>query len=190
MRIEASGPTLEFPFRCACCGGPPDSTLPVPTRTIHGVNIVRTKANTWRIPYCSACIKHVDAGRAASRAANWTICGALVAGVFAGYGVSGWLGWPLAVVGVAAAQVIYGRLTTRAENLCSSNCVSVREAVALLRCLGTANSFDFDSDGYALDFMVANQSKLLNLSKESSQLLAECGHESSPGVVVQRERES
>jgi hypothetical protein len=114
----------------------------------------------------------------------------LVVGIFTGYAVSGWLGWPLALVGIAAAQVVYARLSRKAENLCSSNCASTREAVALLRCKDTGNSLDFDSEGYALDFMVANRSKLMNLSKESTRLLAERDHESSPGVVVQRGLES
>jgi hypothetical protein len=154
------------------------------------VNVVRRHAKTWRIPYCSACVKHIDASLAASRAGNWTIGVALVVGIFTGYAVSGWLGWPLALVGIAAAQVVYARLSRKAENLRSSNCVSTREAVALLRYKDTGNSLDFDSEGYALDFMVANRSKLLNLSKESRQLLAERGHESTPGVVVQRGLES
>jgi hypothetical protein len=179
MRVEVSGQIFDFPHRCACCGGPANSALSVSASKTTGKKVVHTKTSTWNIPYCSACIKHVDAARAAARATLWTVGVALVAGAFAGYQYSGVLGWSLVLLGITGAVALYSKLMAAARRRCTDTCVCVCEAAAFRGWQGSLNVFEFLSRDYALEFMVANQKKLVNLSPEASQFLANRGRQKS-----------
>jgi len=136
-------------------------------------NAVHTKTNTWNIPYCSMCARHVTVATVGAKL-GWTLAGlSLVAGGLAWWSTqSPNVGIPVGIAGLVGSMLIAGAFMVLAWRMCSSECVKVRHAVAYMGWHGTLHQFKIASQDFAFAFMLANQKKLVNLSPEATRLLA------------------
>ena len=175
MRIDLFGQRFVFPDRCACCGQPPDTELAASASKSSGKRVVHTKTNAWDFPYCGRCVGQVKNAESA-RAVAW-ILGILstILSLFLGYAVN------------ATTRMVIGFLAISRDrrDLQESNGTSrcaVWRGLRLRRTCnghlgwhGTLHQFDVCSPDFARDFLVANQSKLVNLSTQAKNLLAGAG---------------
>jgi hypothetical protein len=175
MRIDLSGQSFVFPDKCACCGQPPDSELAASASKSSGKKVVHTKTNVWDFPYCGRCVGHVKSAEGA-RAVAW-ILGILsiVLGLFLGYAVNATTGMVIGFLAIIGTGLIHKSQMAQARAQCSVDCVCVGRAMAYLGWHGTLHQFDVHSPHFARDFVVANQSKLVNLSTQAKNLLAGAG---------------
>lgn len=99
--------------------------------------------------------------------------------LFAGFlyfSVASWLGFIVAIGGIAGAIAVHSNLMAQAKAMCISQCACLLESVAFLDWDGTQQVFEIASPDYALTFMVANERKLVNVSPVARQLLEAGGH--------------
>lgn len=176
MRVEVSGRQFNFPPHCACCGAPANTTFTVAATKTTGKKVVHTSTNTWDFPYCSACIAHIKAIRQANATATALGIGTIVLALFCYLGVAPWLGVLISFLGAVGTIFIYNQLSTQAKALCGSTCACVTHGVAFLNWDGTQQVFEIVSQDYALDFMIANQKKLVNVSPQARQLMEAYGY--------------
>jgi|SRR5579863_1041253 len=175
MRIDLSGHSFVFPAKCACCGGPADAELAVSAIKTTGKRVVHTKTNVWDVPYCINCVRHVKAVEAA-KALAWVLgILSVVIGVFLGYAVNSGTGIIMGGLALLGTGMVYANRLSQARSQCGSTCVCVGRAVAYLGWHGTLHQFEVLSAPFARDFMTSNQGKLVNLSSEARNLLAEAG---------------
>jgi hypothetical protein len=59
VRISAN--IIHWPNTCPCCCAPADDTTEVASTRYTGKRVVRSQTKVWRVPYCRACLRHVDA---------------------------------------------------------------------------------------------------------------------------------
>jgi len=90
------------------------------------------------------------------------------------------LGIVVGAGGIVAGICAYNSLMAKAKSMCGSNCVCLQKAVSYLGWQGSCHMFEIVSSGYALAFMMANQSKLVNVKPEVWQWLQANGYNISP----------
>jgi hypothetical protein len=61
VRIEISARLIRWPPVCACCLGRSNDVLRATSTRVTGKRVVRTDSRSWNVPYCSACLDHIDA---------------------------------------------------------------------------------------------------------------------------------
>jgi hypothetical protein len=169
MEVEVSGHKLTFPMQCLCCSRSPDTQLEFSASRTTGKRVVRTQTRGWDVPVCNSCLTHHRARVGSVRAAVFmTVVGAGVL-VFSS-------GDPIAlVVGCALIAGQFwarwrGMKTVRGLQSASCTCDSFR-STRYLGWSGSVHGFEFGSQGYALAFMRANRSKLVNVRVEALRLL-------------------
>jgi hypothetical protein len=172
MRVDVSGQKFAFPAKCACCNGQPDAELTISASKSTGKRVVHTTSKAWSVPYCSRCVQHVQAAEMAARVA-W-VFGILSA---VGGAVFFWNDSQLpfaalfTVVGLVGTGLIHNRMMSRARSLCVPNCACVSRSISYLGWYGTLHRFEITSVEFALHFMAANHSKLVNLTPDARRLL-------------------
>ncbi len=181
MRVDLSGHKFIFPQHCACCGAMPQTTLAASASRSTGTRVVHTTSKSWDFPYCAQCTEHV---RIANNAASTTAIIVTVSLIIASYlyfmtSVQ-ILGGLVAVAGIVGSIFAYNSLMTQANNLCGQGCACVKSAVGYLGWQGSCHMFEITSPGYASAFMVANQSKLVNVRPEVWQWLQANGYAAPP----------
>lgn len=169
MRVEISGKRFAFSHSCACCGASADSELAASATRTTGKRVIKTKTNTWKVPYCSKCLAHVQAWQAAS-SAGAALLALVVGGAICLANVA--VGVVIAIGGLAVAIGNASRARAAARAMCSPTCACPDPAVQYLGWSGTVESFDFRSDAYALRFMQDNRSKLVNVAPAARTALA------------------
>src|SRR6266700_3928561 len=175
MRIDLSGQNFVFPDKCACCGQPPTMELAASASKSRGKRVVHTKTNVWDFPYCVRCVGHVKNAEGA-RAVAWVLGILSIAlSCFLAYLINAMTGMVIVLLALTGTGLIYKRQMARARAQCSADCACVGRAMAYLGWHGTLHQFDLHSPYFARDFMVANQSKLVNLSTQGRTLLAGAG---------------
>jgi hypothetical protein len=177
-----SGRTFEFPNECACCGATPDSEFTVSASKSWGRKVVHTEARSWDVPYCAACIRHIRAVEAARSLSRLLTFVSILLGGLIGFAVSPFWGAAigiLAVVGTVGVHAVQLGLA-RAES--SANCVAADAAIAYLGWYGTLHKFEIGSQRFACNFMILNQDKLVNLSREARNLLSDKGPAVEPSA--------
>lgn len=171
MQVEVSGRTFDFPPYCTCCGNPPHTALTAAATRTRGKKVVHTETHTWDFPYCSQCAEHVKTAKDAGSTAAGLVLLALLASPF----LAIWVWRPLGVLatigGIIAAGCAYNQLMTKARSLMVPNCSCLEMAVSFQGWHGTHQRFFFRSQGYAIAFMLANRTKLVNLTPEAQQIL-------------------
>lgn len=181
MRVDVSGHKFSFPHQCACCGAMPQTTLTASASRSTGKKVVHTTSKSWDFPYCVQCTEHV---RAASNAVSTTAFIIITSLVAAGYIYfftdASVFGVIVGIGGIVGGIFAYNSLMAKAKRMCGSNCACVQSAVGYLGWQGSCHMFEIISSGYALAFMVANQSKLVNVRPEVWQWLQANGYGASP----------
>jgi hypothetical protein len=181
MRVDVSGYKFIFPRQCACCGAIPQTTLTAWASKSTGTRVVHTTSKSWDFPYCNQCTHHVRAARKAVTTSRFmTIVSLVVAGYFYFCTSALDIGLIVGIGGTASAIFTYIYLMAKAKGMCSPHCACVWMAVGYLGWYGTLQKFEFVSSEYALAFMVANQSKLVNVRPEVWQWLHANGYGASP----------
>jgi hypothetical protein len=175
MRIDVSGHSFVFPDECACCGDAADAELGVSATKTSGKRVVHRKTNAWDIPYCGRCVGHVKSAQAARMFALLLGFSSIVVGAFLWYAVNPGIGILGGSVTLLGATLGCSMWMSEARARCSSACVCVGSAVAYLGWHGTLHKFDVKSASFARDFMTANRSKLVNLSPQARNVLANAG---------------
>jgi hypothetical protein len=59
VRISAN--LIHWPPACACCCANADHSVEVTSTRVTGTRVIRSQTKGWRVPYCRACLRHVDA---------------------------------------------------------------------------------------------------------------------------------
>jgi hypothetical protein len=170
MRIQLSGKRFSFPPFCVCCGNAAETEIAVSASRTTGKRVVTTKTNTWAFPYCRACVAHVAAWDAAGG------CGAialvLVIALMVAIAAPP-IGLAIAIFGIWAVRSASNRKKQEAKQMCSPQCTSAHRAVDYIGWSGTVETFDIASERYAVQFMLTNRAKLVNVSPETWGKLAQ-----------------
>ena len=164
MRVQLSGKRFVFGRSCVCCGAAAETELAVSSTRTTGKRVVRTQTNTWKFPYCQSCVAHVAAWDSAGA------CGLIALAVIVGIALA--FVHPLLGVAVAGAGIVLaGRAAKQkraaAQALCGPACTSAQRAVTYEGWSGTVETFEIASERYALQFMLGNREKLINVSPET-----------------------
>lgn len=125
---------------------------------------------TWRVPYCSACTRHVATWDASGSALTIGLAVGIVGGIALSF-VSPLVGILAFGGGLVLGLVMQSRKRALARSMCSPECAAVACAASYLGWSGTVESLSFASRGYAAHFLEANASKLINVRPEARQLL-------------------
>jgi hypothetical protein len=167
MRIDLSGHKFTFPQQCACCGAAPQTTLSASATKKTGKRVVHTDTKSWAFPYCSKCTWHVRAA-ANARTMAWIISvGSLVVAAYLAFGSDQiGIGLVVAAIGIGSAIWLYNVLMSKAKMMCCATCAAVKTAVGYYGWQGACHMFEVVSSAYALAFMLANQTKLVNVRPE------------------------
>jgi hypothetical protein len=184
MRVELSAHRMVFPATCACCGRCADSRLEV---CATNSNAKRLHRKVWEVPYCSSCVEHVrSAEQADARDSGAASCLVLVLAVAIGAAVAWWLGVLVGLGGLLAVghsiQRMKEDLLGKAERFRGPSCACLKRTVQYLEWRGTCHSFEVIAEKYALELMVANLDKLVNLTPEAIDLLSRHGHAPPTGA--------
>lgn len=167
MKVDVSAKLINMPRHCACCAGAATTELRATASKKRGKT---SESNSWGFPYCAACAAHVRRYSAAF--------GVLAGGVVvAAIGMMFYSRWWAAIAIPAAGGCL--ALLNSARAMRTRSCVCTGAAVIYLGWHGTLHSFRFVSPGYATQFMLANRSKLVNLTPSQQQLLGGTGNGSS-----------
>lgn len=146
MEVHVSARKLSFPRICACCGAPPQVEYRATAVRVTGKRVIRTQSATWSIPYCQNCLHHASLWPKPWSGLTWFL---VLLTCFV------WV--PIQLLIDAAAR-------NSARRLCAGNCCNAAPAVVYLGWNGTVESFNFSSVPFAFEFIIANQSRVLNLS--------------------------
>jgi len=65
--VEISARLIRWPNCCACCCGPADTSVEISFTRSTGVKVIREQTKSWRVPYCTRCLGHIDAADRLSR---------------------------------------------------------------------------------------------------------------------------
>jgi hypothetical protein len=171
VKVEVKSKTLRFPRACPCCGGHPDIERTFfATRVTDGA-IVRTRMRSWSVPYCSACADHASSWPGPIRSTGLAL-GLLTCGA-----------WLLADHLMRESA----RRATRAR--CSPSCVAPGFAVDFAGWDGRRQVFDFVSRAYAVDFALANERGLVDVSDELREGLEQIKRERRRVLVAEQEEQ-
>lgn len=172
MQVDVSGYRFENPDMCACCGGNPETKMPVTARRKTGKRVVHETTNSYAFPYCTACLEHVKAANTAIAVTVFIVAVFLLAaGYFYFFATISDFAIFMIIGAVVGGAIAYSGLISRAKSLCVSNCSCVGCAVEYLGWDGPVQKFEIASQSYALAFRVDNQKKLVNVSHENWQEL-------------------
>jgi hypothetical protein len=180
MKIEVSGHKFNFPHKCACCGATPDTSLPASATRSTGKKVVHTDSKSWDFPYCSRCVKHVQASKSAAVVLSIVVLASVILAVIVGSKSTGSFGLLAVIAGLILAVATYTKLILRAKSICVPSCSTVNVGVKYHGWQGTRHVFEVSSANYSTDFMVANQTKLVNVPPEVWQRLKTNGYVAGP----------
>ena len=180
MKIEVSGHKFNFPHKCACCGENPDTCLSASASRSTGKRVVHTDSKSWDFPYCSRCVGHVRASRSAVTTLSALILVSVILALIVGAKSTGSIGLLVAIAGIILACTIYSKLLRSAKSMCVATCSTVDSGVKYLGWHGIRHVFEIASTNYSTDFMVANQTKLVNVPPDVWQWLKANGYVAGP----------
>jgi hypothetical protein len=172
MRTDVTGKPLHIPQRCACCGQPPSTEMSTVPGYKGADRVARSHAAAWRFPICTTCQHHVVRWQSTVALARWVLAGGgvlvLLFTIAGGGGGVLFIGGAL-VFGLSAAARYLRRREARAQ--CHEGCAWAGPPVFHLGEHQDVESFNFVQQSYAVDFMRANLTKLVNLSSEARALI-------------------
>ncbi len=61
MRVQISARIIRWPQKCACCLGRANDVYQTTHIRRTGKKVIHTNMRQWEVPYCSACLDHMDA---------------------------------------------------------------------------------------------------------------------------------
>lgn len=182
MQISVSGRTLQIPRECVCCGGPAEVSFGASATQTRGktvrARVNNTRTNEWTFHLCEFCAAHDRRESAYAKSATWPALGAVIALIGAAALSQGAVAPGIALLvigGVIAAAGISRRRTLREKALTPlrPECTD-RRAQSLVRYAGWSGSvhtFFITAPRYAKAFIVANQGKTINASREIVAIL-------------------
>jgi len=172
MMVAVSGNIFSFPPECPCCGGTPDTTLPIFAARASGGRQPRAETRVWDVPYCLRCISHMNAHEKLRPLARvLTVLSVLIGMVVV---LASGLYWGLAagILSLAATLGIFTAWSKHVRSLCSPDCAEAGGAITYIGWQASVHEFEIRSQRFARGFLVANRKKLVNLSPEAMSLLA------------------
>jgi hypothetical protein len=178
MHIDVSGHNFVFPRKCACCDATADTELPTSATRSTGKRVVHTRTNVWDFPYCHRCVRHVTSIEAAKSLGRMLAILSLCLGLLLAFILGAASGLIIGLLGIVATGIIRRRGINGARALCGTDCVCVGRAMAYLGWHGTLHHIDIVSTRYAGEFILANRTKLVNLSAQAQNLLTGAGYRS------------
>ena len=180
MRTDLSGHKFTFPRQCACCGAMPETTLTASASRSKGKRVVHTTTKSWDFPYCTKCVLHVNAARLAVSVTVLIVIASFILAVYLWSSSDESLfGTLTAILGAGVSIGVYQNLMARAKAMCTPSCVCCKVSVGYLGWQGSCHMFEVTSSKFAVAFMVANQSKLVNVRPETWRWLESNGLGSS-----------
>lgn len=87
-RLRISAHIIRWPQACACCFGQANTAHDATSTRVRGKRVVRVNTRSWRVPYCSDCLEHVEADNYAKSITTALADFVLVLGLLAGLGVA------------------------------------------------------------------------------------------------------
>ena len=168
LSVQISAKVLTWPQFCACCGKEPaDRRLQASAMREVGVNVVRRTQQWWDVPYCDACIEHVELHE---RPNKWLDFGLVIASVVAGLALTkrSEFGLAPAIVGFvlvsaffAAVGIMIGASNrSRARGMMNDCCCVPGRAVYYFGWYGAMHSFAFERRDYIDSFLRLNGKKV------------------------------
>jgi hypothetical protein len=173
--VEVSARKFEIPPVCACCGEAAEGEVKAAFTRRTGVRVIKEDTRSLPFPYCQACLTHMARWRSAASAGSWLLLVAGIATVVLCVKVMPVVGFAVFAVAVVLRAVMRSRARTIVRAQLKPSCACPTVAVAYLGWSGTVSSFAFDSDAYATRFAHGNRGKLVNVSTELRQLMAQGG---------------
>jgi hypothetical protein len=152
--VEATGASLRWPPRCACCFEPADSAFRVEHTTGGGFLGLFQETRGWDVPYCSQCLEHVRLDQERP--------GGNLGGAMAGAVIGGPIGL---LIGLgSAAHALYGAAKHQStlESLLKPTCVAIGPAVSYRGWYEETHDFTFLNWSYADAFRRDNDGVLVS----------------------------
>ena len=159
FRFQISANFLSWPNSCACCGGNADTKLHASASRTTGKRVRHTTTSSWKVPYCSQCVRHKEAYESAS---NWLVASfvlGLIAWFFVAKASSGSVGFFVGMVVALLGFWPCSKAQKQARSLMLSSCCSPTSAVQYIEWHGTFHTFVFASKSYLESFLAANSRK-------------------------------
>lgn len=161
MRVSVSGHQFVFPRVCACCGGFPQTWLPVCGSEAN--KRARTKGWVWEIPYCVACKRHIKAAEIIQL--FWLLLGVIscLTGFVTAVLMRRW------ILGVQLLAFLHVTSTVACclswfivKRRCPASCTGMGRTVHYLGSAGPCHTFELRSWPYAVGFVRSNKRKIVN----------------------------
>lgn len=170
--VEVSARQLFFPKLCACCAGSPDGIFQAMAIRTKGVRVVRTDTRWWDVPYCRACLRHIEY---LNRSKRWWNRAILLLVLSVGWisvslffpkdivNLTEYTPWGSIVFALAAVSYFLGiRYHRRAMRATCATCACVEEAVVYAGWYGSIHTFLFDNREFADAIIRANEKKVVD----------------------------
>lgn len=177
MRVCVSARLISFPASCACCMEAADFERPARASRTTGTRVVRTQARSWNVPWCRACWSHSTTWETGTTLGWLAFASAIVvtiATVWNGPTITAEpaLVWGLALsvgIGIAMAAILKFLASLGKKK----SCPLTAPAFKYQGWNGSVQYFRIRSERYAIAFMKANYSKLVNVTSYQEKLLSE-----------------
>jgi len=160
-QIQLSARTVQWPAQCACCNGRAETTLRATTTRTTSKRLVTAARRHWDVPYCAACLGHIQKQRAAASTRKTGIGLAIVLAFLATFTTDYGL-----ALGILAGLLLAGSISrSRALHeqaialIIPEACASAAVAVEYLEWYGTLHTFVFTNPEYLDAFLLANDQK-------------------------------
>jgi hypothetical protein len=158
--VQISARHLCWPNTCACCDELSETTFDASASKVKGKNIKTTITNTWAVPYCNLCIKHLQKDKLADELAVAGIIGLIfiwiLIGIITGSGIIGFL------VGLILAGCLFYLMKYKNNQAAQSmkrSCCTAGPAVQYVGWYGSMHTFRFSRRDYMDKFLSKNSQK-------------------------------
>jgi hypothetical protein len=198
IEVRGGGDRILWPRMCGCCGcAPGGTTLKVSTEAYRAGNTTQWK--TFEVPYCSSCIKHVEAHSSEASAASVIVFFMIVlafvvgseiyrgGGDYSAYGLAllavGWL-VGIGAVGAYFRRGFYRQRELKMKKYLKTDCASPGLAVVVTGAVGLGHCFRFQREDFGrlvAELNVATVHRVTEKQRDSTdQILVSAYRESKP----------
>lgn len=160
FQFQISAKMLQWPRKCACCGEAPNTSIRASASKTKGKRVKHTTTSWWEVPYCTTCLSH----KRAYEAASWWLIAGFVVGLLVWFLItnstgSGLGGFIPGIVILGASVWPFTKAQAAARAQMRPTCCTPTVAVRYLGWYGTFHTFQFSSQAYTDEFLLANRSK-------------------------------
>ena len=161
---------IEFPKRCACCFGHPDSKLEITYSWGVQNGLDKKRSKIFHVPYCHNCLEHVKGQKPSNR----IVFGGAIAAILMLFARLWIMAIVLFILSIVAAFVYDSKFKKPGVQL-KDECATLNEALTYWGFVYNRHIFNFNNEKYAKAFQKLNSDdpeityeKMTFMSREKS----------------------